>query len=99
MRALKTLRRFYEEESHVVITEAGSPPRAISSVGFFRLEVLPPGPGVISPRPPLERVPTPRAAFRGAITPPEESEPLPARLKPGMKVTVALDDISLPLPP
>jgi len=99
MRALKTLRRFYEEESHVVITEAGSPPRAIFSGEDFLLEDLPIGTRVIFPRPPLEPVPNLKAAIRWAINHPEESEPLHARLKPGMKVTVALDDISLPLPP
>src|SRR6516225_3959826 len=99
MRALKTLRRFYEEESHVVITEAGSPPRTIFSGEDFLLEDLPIGTRVIFPRPPLEPVPNLKAAIRWAINHPEESEPLHARLKPGMKVTVALDDISLPLPP
>src|SRR5215467_2742515 len=99
MRALKTLRRFYEEESHVVITEAGSPPRTIFSGEDFLLEDLPIGTHVIYPRPPLEAVPNLKAAIRWAINHPEGMEPLHALLRPGMKVTVALDDISLPLPP
>ncbi len=99
MRALKTLKKFYEEESHVVITEKGSPPRTIFSGEDFLLEDLPIGTRVIFPRPPLEGVPNLKAAIRWAINHPEESEPLHARLKPGMKVTIALDDISLPLPP
>src|SRR5262249_61323143 len=38
-------------------------------------------------------------ALRCQITHPYNSEPLYAKLRPGMKVTIALDDISLPLPP
>jgi hypothetical protein len=39
------------------------------------------------------------AAIRYAINHPYNSEPLYAKLKPGMKLTIAVDDISLPLPP
>src|SRR5713101_9558062 len=99
MRALKTLKKFYEEESHVVITEKGSPPRTIFSGEDFLLEDLPIGTRVIYPRPPLEGVPNLKAAIRWAINHPEGMDPLHALLRPGMKVTVALDDISLPLPP
>ena len=37
--------------------------------------------------------------IRYAINHPHNSEPLYAKLRPGMKVTIAVDDISLPLPP
>src|SRR5205807_1125100 len=40
-----------------------------------------------------------RAAIRWAINHPEGCDPLHAQLRPGMKVVIALDDISLPLPP
>ena len=40
-----------------------------------------------------------KAAIRYAINHPENSEPLFAKLKPGMKVTIAIDDLSMPLPP
>ncbi|MBI3181286.1 MAG: DUF2088 domain-containing protein [Myxococcales bacterium] len=99
MRPLKTLKRLYDEESHVVLTEKGSPPRVIFSGEDFLLEDLPIGTRVIFPRPPLEGVPNLKAAIRWAINHPEGMEPLHALLRPGMKVTVALDDISLPLPP
>jgi len=33
------------------------------------------------------------------IYPPEALDPLPALLRPGMKLTIAFDDVSLPLPP
>src|SRR5439155_13494065 len=39
------------------------------------------------------------AAIRHALLHPEGCDPLPALLKPGMKVTIAFDDVSLPLPP
>ncbi len=99
MRALKTLRKLYDEESQIAITEKGSPPRVIFSGEDFLLEDLPIGTRVIYPRPPLEGVPNLKAAIRWSINHPEGMDPLHALLRPGMKVTVALDDISLPLPP
>src|SRR6185369_16045815 len=65
----------------------------------FWVEDLPVGTRVICPRPPLEGVPNVKAAVRYAINHPEGMEPLHALLSPGMKVTIAVDDISLPLPP
>jgi hypothetical protein len=41
----------------------------------------------------------PGAAIRYALNHPLETEPLYAQLMPGMRVTIAVDDISLPLPP
>lgn len=99
MRPLKTLRKLYDEESHVVITEKGSPPRVLFSGEDFLLEDLPIGTRVIYPRAPLEPVPNVKATIRYAINHPEEMDPLHALLRPGMRVTIALDDISLPLPP
>src|SRR5215510_5616511 len=99
MRPLKTLRKLYDEESHVVITEKGSPPRVLFSGEDFLLEDLPIGTRVIYPRAPLEPVPNLKATIRWALNHPDSMEPLHALLRPGMKVTIALDDISLPLPP
>ena len=99
MRPLKTLKKLYDEESHIVMTEKGSPPRVIFSGEDFLLEDLPVGTRVIFPRPPLEGVPNLKAAIRWALNHPEGMDPLHALLKPGMKCTIALDDISLPLPP
>src|SRR3954464_5839065 len=99
MRPLKTLKKLYDEESHVVMTEKGSPPRVLFHGEDFLLEDLPVGTRVIFPRPPLEGVPNVKAAIRYALNHPDGMEPLHALLRPGMKVTIALDDISLPLPP
>jgi hypothetical protein len=98
MRPLKTLKSVYDQDSHIVITDKKSPPRLIYSGEDFLLEDLPVDTRVIFPKPPLAPVPNVKAAVRWAINHPENSDPLHALLRPGMKVTIALDDISLPLP-
>ncbi len=99
MRPIKTLQKLYDEESQVVITEKGSPPRVLFSGENFLLEDLPVGTRVIFPRPPMAGVPNVKAAIRWAINHPEGMEPLHALLRPGMKLTCVIDDISVPLPP
>ncbi len=88
-----------EHERNVVTLDRGSAPRIFWYGTDFLLESLPPGTRVIYPRRPLQPLVDPMAAIRYAITHPIGSDPLFALLKPGMKVTIALDDISLPLPP
>lgn len=83
----------------VVYTDKRSPPRVIYYGDDFRLEHLPVGTRVIFPKPPLAPLPNPDAAIRYALNNPEDSPPLYAKLFPGMKVTIAIDDVSLPLPP
>jgi hypothetical protein len=83
----------------VVTLERDSVPRTVFS-GDQLIEIdLPVGTRVIYPKPPLVPLADPDAAIRYAINHPEDSEPLYAKLRPGMKVTIAVDDISLPLPP
>ncbi len=67
----------------------------------FRLERLPAGRSrVIYAPEPVEGLDDPDEAIRQALLHPTgESDPLPARLHPGMKLTIAFDDVSLPLPP
>ncbi|MEZ4468285.1 MAG: lactate racemase domain-containing protein [bacterium] len=65
----------------------------------FKEISLPRGSRVIYPNPPMEPVGNLKAAIRYALSHPEDSEPLYAKLRPGMKLTIAVDDISLPLPP
>src|SRR5205085_6541088 len=57
------------------------------------------GARVIYPAEALEPLESPDAAIRHALLHPESSEPLPALLRPGMRLTIAFDDVSLPLPP
>jgi nickel-dependent lactate racemase len=83
----------------VVTIEKKSAPRAVFS-GNRVLEVdLPVGTRVIYPRPPMEALRDVDAAIRYAVNHPLGSEPLHAKLRPGMKVVIAIDDVSLPLPP
>ncbi|MCB9548229.1 MAG: DUF2088 domain-containing protein [Myxococcales bacterium] len=65
----------------------------------FKEISLPRGSRVIYPNPPMEPIGNLKAAIRYALNHPEDSEPLFAKLRPGMKLTIAVDDISLPLPP
>jgi nickel-dependent lactate racemase len=83
----------------VVTLDTRSAPRAVFS-GDSLVEVdLPVGTRCIYPRAPLEPLKDARAAIRYAIHHPTGSDPLYAKLRPGMKVVIAIDDISLPLPP
>ena len=61
-------------------------------------EQLPIGTRVIYPPEPVRGLPDPDAAIRHALSNPEAGDPLYAKLRPGMKVTIAVDDISVPLP-
>ena len=65
----------------------------------FRYETLPLGTRMVYPPPPLHPIRDVDGAIEQALENPVGSEPLSARLRPGMKVTIAFDDISLPLPP
>jgi hypothetical protein len=65
----------------------------------FRWEPLPQGTRVLYPPPPLPALEDPDAAIEHALENPLGADPLRAQLRPGMKLTIAFDDISLPLPP
>jgi lactate racemase len=83
----------------VVTLDRNSGPRTLFS-GDRLVEVdLPEGTRVIYPKPPMEGLKDPDAAIRYALHHPIGSVPLYAKLRPGMRVTIAVDDISLPLPP
>src|SRR3954454_7920855 len=99
MRSLDRLRQSYDEDSQVVIQEKRSPPRMLFSDTEILLEEVPVGTRIVFPNPPIEELANWRAAIRWAINHPEGCDPLHAQLRPGMKVVIAIDDISLPLPP
>jgi hypothetical protein len=66
----------------------------------FGLETLPVGSRVIYGPEPLAPLRDPDAAIRHALEHPlGDSAPLSSLLRPGMRLTIAFDDISLPLPP
>jgi lactate racemase len=79
--------------------DTDSPPRILFSGDQFLHEHLPAGTRCIYPKPPMQGLRDPEAAIRYAINHPENSDPLHALLHPGMKVTIAFDDVSVPLPP
>jgi nickel-dependent lactate racemase len=83
----------------VVTLDKRSAPRTLFSGDRLIEADFPAGTRVVYPRPPLEALKDPNAAIRYAINHPHGTEPLYAKLKPGMKVVIAVDDISLPLPP
>jgi lactate racemase-like protein len=85
-------------EGCVVHLESSSAPR-LMWYGEDLLSVkMPAGTRVMYPNPTIPGLPDREGGIRYALAHPEEMEPLAALLKPGMKVTLAIDDISLPLP-
>lgn len=85
-------------EHCVVHLEENSRPRLLWSGEDLLSEKLPAGTRVIYPKPTIAPLKDRDAAIRYALDHPEDATPLSAQLRPGMKVTVAMDDISLPLP-
>ncbi|MGH3446267.1 MAG: lactate racemase domain-containing protein [Nocardioidaceae bacterium] len=75
-----------------------TPPLVVHEGEGFRLESFPLGTRVIYPPESLPAVPDVNAAIAEALLNPEGSDPLPTLLKPGMQLTIAFDDVSLPLP-
>src|SRR3954471_4661776 len=89
----------HKEDDQVVYIDTNSAPRMIFSGEDLLLEDLPIGTRVIYPKPPIEGLANPGAAIRYALNHPLGTDPLYAQLQPGMRVTIAVDDISLPLRP
>jgi hypothetical protein len=83
----------------VIYIDRDSAPRIIPSGEDFILEDLPIGTRVLYPNQPIKGLPNREAAIRYALNHPHGCDPLFAQLEPGMRVTIAVDDISLPLPP
>jgi lactate racemase len=65
----------------------------------FHYEKLPEGTRVIYPPGPHEPLADPGVAIERALLEPLDMEPLHELFFPGMKLTIAFDDLSLPLPP
>src|SRR5207302_11514598 len=99
MRSVDPLRQSNDEDAQAATQDRKSPPRLLFSDSEILLEEIPIGTRVVFPNPPIEPLANWRAAIRWAINHPEGCDPLHAQLRPGMKVLIELDDISLPLPP
>lgn len=84
----------------VLDVDRQTPPILFHHGEGFRMEKLPVGRSrVIYPSEPLEGLKDPDSEILDALLNPIEDDPLPELLTPGMKLTIAFDDISLPLPP
>ena len=84
----------------VLEVDRSTPPTLFWHGEGFGLQRLPAGSRVLYGPEPLDPLPDPVSAIRHALLHPlGESEPLPALLRPGMRLTIAFDDVSLPLPP
>ncbi len=88
-----------EREACVVEVTEHSPPTLFHSGEQFRLERLPVGSRIIYAPPPLKGLADVDSAIAAALDSPLGMDPLDSLLSPGMKLTIAFDDISLPLPP
>ena len=75
-----------------------TPPLVVHEGLGFRLERFPLGTRVVYPPESLPVVPDIDEAIREALLHPVDADPLPALLRPGMRLTIAFDDVSLPLP-
>src|SRR3954467_12985423 len=83
----------------VLDVDERTPPLLMHQGEGFRLERLPLGSKVIYPPASLPGARNVDAAIRHALLNPHGTEPLPELLRPGMRLTIVFDDISLPLPP
>src|SRR5829696_9851204 len=82
----------------VLNVDERTPPLIVPSGDDFRLERFPLGSKVIYPAEPLAAVPDLGDAVNRALDAPVDREPLDALLRPGLKLTLAFDDITVPTP-
>jgi lactate racemase len=83
----------------VIEVDRNTPPVLFHFGEGVRLEKLPLGARIIYPPDPLEPIAHAERAIKRALAKPLEDDPLKTLLRRGMKLTIAFDDLSLPLPP
>lgn len=83
----------------VLEVDERTPPLLVHQGEGFGVQKFPLGSRVIYPPDSLPAIKDVTGAIRHALLNPIGSEPLPELMKPGMRLTIAFDDISLPLPP
>ena len=84
----------------VLEVDRTTPPILFHHGEGFRMEKLPVGRSrVVYPAEPLHGLDDPEGAIADALANPIDDDPLRSQLRPGMKLTIAFDDVSLPLPP
>ncbi|MDQ4068506.1 MAG: nickel-dependent lactate racemase, partial [Actinomycetota bacterium] len=83
----------------VLEVDRSTPPILFHRGEGFSLEKLPAGSRVVYPAEPLKPLADPEGAIRHALlNPVGDSQPLPSLLRPGMKLTIAMDNQAVPLP-
>jgi len=82
----------------VLEVDERTPPLLVHAGESFSLERFPLGTRVVYPPESLPALPDVRAAIATALEHPVDSEPLRTLLFAGMRLTIAFDDLSLPLP-
>jgi lactate racemase-like protein len=83
----------------VLDVDERTPPLLVHEGERFRMQRFPVGTRVVYPPDSLPGIRDVPAAVRHALLHPVDMEPLTELLTPGMKLTIAVDDISIPLPP
>ncbi len=83
----------------VLEVDEQTPPLVVHQGEGFRLESFPLGTRVVYPPETLPGLDDVEAVIEDTLRHPVESEPLPELLHAGMRLTIAIDDVSLPLPP
>ncbi|MHB1486136.1 MAG: NPN-dependent hydroxyacid isomerase, LarAH14/15/16 family [Acidimicrobiales bacterium] len=84
----------------VLEVDRSTPPTLFWRGENYSLERLPVGSRVLYAPEAIDALDDPDAAVRHALLNPlGDCEPLPTLLRPGMRLTIAFDDVSLPLPP
>jgi hypothetical protein len=83
----------------VLEVDERTPPLLVHRGEGFGLQKFPLGTRVVYPPDSAPAVRDVVGAIRHALLHPLNSEPLPELMRPGMRLTIAFDDISLPLPP
>jgi hypothetical protein len=83
----------------VLEVDERTPPLLVHEGEGFRLQKFPLGTQVLYPPDAVPGIRDLTGTIRDALLHPLNSEPLPDLMKPGMRLTIAFDDISLPLPP
>jgi lactate racemase len=96
----RSLRRTaVERDACVAEIAEHSPPTLFHAGETLRLERLPVGSRVVYPPPPLPALADVEGSIDAALDSPTGSDPFDALLRPGMRLTIAFDDLSVPLPP
>ena len=83
----------------VLEVDERTPALLVNNGEQFLLERFPLGTRAVYPPDPLPGVRDVDAAIQHALLHPLGADPLPDQMFPGMKLTIAFDDLSLPLPP